>query len=407
MYTKEQRTRNALWGLFIGDALAMPAHWYYNLDNIQKDFSGGIRNYQNALHPHPESFMVGMTYFPNTEGKLAYDILGRHKRFYKTNYSELSINLSDQEHEHGNATPKLSERYHYHHNLKAGENTLGAHLVRILMRSIIENGKYVDTHFINDFIAYMTSDISKDPYIEIYIRRYFENYTKGNSPLNAAELQSNTWSIGSHGGVIRPLVLSLLYANPFESLGVAIEHQNLTHRSQNVAATLCVLVPLLNELTTNEEALEAFFKASQKLHLPEIKGEELFDLYKKYNGPGNIPKEMMFDLHTSFKKGTFDLKTFMEDHRNKKVIRTLLSTACYTEHGVPLLLYLAVKNNLDLKSSLLANVNAGGDNVHRGMIMGLLLGAASDTIDEELKRGLVDYEEINKEIEEFVQLCAC
>ena len=38
MYTKEQRTRNALWGLFIGDSLAMPAHWYYNLDKIKKDF---------------------------------------------------------------------------------------------------------------------------------------------------------------------------------------------------------------------------------------------------------------------------------------------------------------------------------------------------------------------------------
>ena len=317
------------------------------------------------------------------------------------------IKVNDQEHEHGNATPQLSERYHYHHNLKAGENTLGAHLVRILLRSIIENGKYVDTHFINDFIAYMTSDISKDPYTEIYIRRYFENYTKGGNPLNAAELQSNTWSIGSHGGVIRPLVLSLLYSNPFESLGVAIEHQNLTHRSQNVAATLCVLVPLLNDLTTNHEPLEAFFKASKKLHLPEIKGEKLFELYRTYNGPGNIPKEMMFNLHTSFKKGTFDLKTFMKDHRSNEVVRTLLSNACYTEHGIPLLLYLSVKHHLDLKSSLLANVNAGGDNVHRGMIMGLLLGAASNTIDESLKRGLVDYEEINQEIEDFIQLCAC
>ncbi|MEE8589344.1 MAG: ADP-ribosylglycohydrolase family protein [Sulfurimonadaceae bacterium] len=407
MYTKEQRTRNALWGLFIGDSLAMPAHWYYNLDNIKKDFNGGIRDYQDAPHPHPESFMVGMTYFPNIHGKIAYDILGRHKRFYKTNFSELSIKVNIQEPEHGNATPKLSERYHYHHNLKAGENTLGAHLVRILLRSIIENGKYVDTHFINDFIAYMTSDISKDPYTEIYIRRYFENYTKGGNPLNAAELQSNTWSIGSHGGVIRPLVLSLLYSNPFESLGVAIEHQNLTHRSQNVAATLCVLVPLLNDLTTNHEPLEAFFKASKKLHLPEIKGEKLFELYRTYNGPGNIPKEMMFNLHTSFKKGTFDLKTFMKDHRSNEVVRTLLSNACYTEHGIPLLLYLSVKYHLDLKSSLLANVNAGGDNVHRGMIMGLLLGAASNTIDESLKRGLVDYEEINQEIEDFIQLCAC
>jgi hypothetical protein len=64
---RERRIRNALWGLFIGDALAMPAHWFYSLSNIQQYFDGGIRKYEAALHPHPESFMVGMTYSPDVE----------------------------------------------------------------------------------------------------------------------------------------------------------------------------------------------------------------------------------------------------------------------------------------------------------------------------------------------------
>lgn len=62
---KKRRLKNALWGLFIGDALAMPAHWYYNTDNVAKDFDGGIRGYADAPHPHPESFMVGMGYHPD------------------------------------------------------------------------------------------------------------------------------------------------------------------------------------------------------------------------------------------------------------------------------------------------------------------------------------------------------
>ena len=40
-----QRLQNALWGLFIGDALAMPAHWYFKIENIPKVFDGGIRDY--------------------------------------------------------------------------------------------------------------------------------------------------------------------------------------------------------------------------------------------------------------------------------------------------------------------------------------------------------------------------
>ncbi len=38
---KRQRIENALWGLFIADALAMPAHWFYSLKNLQaRDICG-------------------------------------------------------------------------------------------------------------------------------------------------------------------------------------------------------------------------------------------------------------------------------------------------------------------------------------------------------------------------------
>ena len=29
--TTRERLRGALWGMFVGDALAMPVHWYYDL----------------------------------------------------------------------------------------------------------------------------------------------------------------------------------------------------------------------------------------------------------------------------------------------------------------------------------------------------------------------------------------
>ena len=53
--TRIRRLRNALWGLFIGNALAMPAHWYYNIDNITDVFDGGLRRYESPPHPHIES----------------------------------------------------------------------------------------------------------------------------------------------------------------------------------------------------------------------------------------------------------------------------------------------------------------------------------------------------------------
>ena len=52
----------------------------------------------------------------------------------------------------------------------------------------------------------------------------------------------------------------------------------------------------------------------------------------------------------------------------------------------------------------MANANAGGDNVHRGILLGMLAGAANDEIPQDLKEGLSQYKEITKEIEEFVKI---
>ena len=97
---KKRRIRNALWGLFVGDALSMPAHWFYNRNNIKKCFDGGIKGYMPPPHPHPESFMVGMQYHPDVETATRlgrkYDILHEHVRYYDTSYSETDISFADR-----------------------------------------------------------------------------------------------------------------------------------------------------------------------------------------------------------------------------------------------------------------------------------------------------------------------
>jgi hypothetical protein len=59
---------------------------------------------------------------------------------------------------------------------------------------------------------------------------------------------------------------------------------------------------------------------------------------------------------------------------------------------------------MDFTASVLANANAGGDNVHRGMILGMLTGARSTEIPHELKTGLKEYTQIKNEIEAFVKI---
>ena len=58
-----------------------------------------------------------------------------------------------------------------------------------------------------------------------------------------------------------------------------------------------------------------------------------------------------------------------------RVIGPRLSPACYLEDSVPATLYLAMKYHDRPREGLVANTMLGGDNVHRGILLGALLGA--------------------------------
>ena len=406
---RRRRFRNALWGLFAGDALAMPAHWIYTRATLPQVFPGGVRDYLDPPHPHPESFMFKMAYDPDVEtaSKMGrpFDILHRHARFFESNYDPPDFPPSGREYKDGRFFPDQEVRYHYHHGLQKGKNTQNAHLVRVLMRSIIRDGRYDPDRFIQDFIEHLTSpDKSADPYIEVALRSWFENYSRGLPHQACAESQRRVWSIGSHGGIIRPLVLSTLAGSAYQGLGLALEHQHLTHRSENVAASLGILVPLFHDLLNSSDPGPTVCNAASRMCLTYTSGKQLNRLYWEHNGPKNIPADEMWQLHTRLLNEPFDLDRLAREKSDEDIILLQMATSCYPEHGVPLLLYFAYRHKFDLKEALLANVNAGGDNVHRGMILGMILGAACDEIPPELQQGLADFEELQDEIEAFVEL---
>eukprot|EP00958_Prasinococcus_capsulatus_P012596 scaffold1265_cov366-Prasinococcus_capsulatus_cf.AAC.9 len=55
------------------------------------------------------------------------------------------------------------------------------------------------------------------------------------------------------------------------------------------------------------------------------------------------------------------------------------------------------------EEGLLANANCGGENVHRGIVLGAMLGASvgEKAIEGRWKDGLKDHEDIRQEIDAF------
>lgn len=403
------RIENALWGLLVGDALAMPAHWYYDKANIRADFPNGIHGYVAARHPHPEAFMLGRPYRPDvaTANRLGrpYDILHEHARFYTTSYGTFGFARPDRDKATGNPVARAEERFHYHHGLGAGETTIAGHLVRVLLRSLAEQRGYQPDAFIDGFITHLTTPgRNRDPYLEAWIRYWFEAFASGLPTHACAASQRDDWSIASHSGLARPLVLALLAATPQQALGLALEHHALTHRSPTNAAAIALLAPLVHALARGAAPRESILAAAAALRRPIVDGRSLMARYRAAGGPYNIPKPTMWALHNRFHDEPLDLARLVAERDEDEVAGTLLSTACYPEHGVPLLLYLALRHDLDPERALRANAEAGGDNVHRGAVLGLLLGAAGGRVPEHLRRGLAQSSAIAAEIEDVLAL---
>lgn len=59
MSAKLQKAKQeALWGMFVADALAMPVHWYYSPSDIKSGYGGWLTGFQAPEKHHPSSILT-------------------------------------------------------------------------------------------------------------------------------------------------------------------------------------------------------------------------------------------------------------------------------------------------------------------------------------------------------------
>lgn len=79
--------------------------------------------------------------------------------------------------------------------------------------------------------------------------------------------------------------------------------------------------------------------------------------------------------------------------------------ACYIDSSFPALLFIVYKYADSFEQAILANANAGGENVARGALVGSLVGAAHGIESfPEWTGGLYQKDIIMKEIDEFLSI---
>ena len=226
---------------------------------------------------------------------------------------------------------------HYHQNLGAGENTLTAKLAAEVWQSLHHCDGYDRSEYLNRYIDLMTNPARhRDTYIEECHRGFFTNLGRGKKPENCAVTEKHI------SGLVMMLPVALYYADDEpEGRRRAIEHLSVTHAGGRMRiaaeAILSILYPVLN-------------------------GASLVD---------TIRDEFARQRNPHF---GFPFRKWLE-MRDEEVIGPRLSNACYVEDSVPAVIYLALKYAGEPEEGLITNTNVGGDNVHRGGVLGALLGA--------------------------------
>lgn len=246
----ESRVRGALWGLFAGDALAMPSHWYYGgKRQVQQDYGrSGITGYVQPVERLPGSIMsksntdgAGRGSFNAGRPSIIGDYINHGKKKYWA----------------------PNQSYHYHATLKAGENTLEAQLVRVLMRSVVRSGgSFEPSAFREDYVEFMTREGShNDTYASTCHRMFFANMIHGG--LDPEDCPDNDrHNVDTIDGLVLPTVSILAAALRGGGGGVGAEAQETARQAS--AATAAV--------TRKSAALEAHARVWSDLLFDTVQG---------------------------------------------------------------------------------------------------------------------------------------
>jgi ADP-ribosylglycohydrolase len=340
--------------MFVGDALAMPVHWYYDVAALQRDF-GTIRDYQAPKDFHPNSILslasTARAGRGSQEGEVVGGVILKGKKPYW-------------------GRPNT----HYHRGMQPGDNTLNLLCVRVLIRAMNAAGRYDPAVFLRDYVAFMTApDSHNDTYAESYHRDFFANYTRGLPPERCAGAEGH--DTASIGGLVAlpPVIFAMLGKNDRAAVDTALLTQlRLTHRSPKLERYALVLGELLVRLIQDA--------ATRLRPLACSLAERLGFLAAVIE---QVERGQRSDL---------------------AVIGGLLSPACYIDQSFPAVLYLAARHADDFEAALIANTNVGGDNCHRGAVLGAILGAALGygAIPARWIDGLRARAELEAEIETFL-----
>ena len=219
----------------------------------------------------------------------------------------------------------------YHPHKQAGDQGHVGDQSLCLLKFMVREKKWSPSGFMDDWLGMWPE---------------YDDYIDGATKATLANVQSQSdKTMGGSDSVeiagparIAPLVCHLANSTEEEVVRASIEQTILTHRSPKA-----------------EESATFLAKAGYRL----IHGANLLDTLNEI-APG-----------WALKKADSLLSENAVDAIGK------LGPACSISSALPSVLHLALKHGDDIETAFIENAMAGGDNCARGLVLGILLGAAN------------------------------
>ena len=338
----ESRVKGTLIGFYAGDSLAMPVHWYYDINQLKNDF-GTITKYEEPKSRFPGSIMnlsnTGGGGRGSDKGSIIGDVILHGKKEFWGR----------------------GKGFHYHHGMKAGENTLDALITRLLIQNMNKNKNLDIDDFINEYIKFMTTPGNhNDTYAGTWHRMFFKNWIEGIEPSQCPDNDGhNVDSIDS-----------LMLIPP-----IIIAYKNKSKEERN-------------------HAIKSIIQSTRRisdLSYHYAFGELLYNVLN-----GQTMQEASIICANTLR---INLISMVRSHQHDDPM-----TACYLDSAVPAMLIFAYKYGNDPETLLLKSTNAGGENVARTSLLGALAGAqyGIEGLPERFRNDLLKSEEYEIDSQEFI-----
>ena len=321
--TLRDRVAGAIMGAFIGDALGLGPHWYYNLDELRRDYGAWITDY---TEPKP----------------------GR-----------------------------------YHAGLKAGDLSQAGHILALTLRSLVACGGYDEADFCRRLDEELLPLLDGTPvcgpggYTSQSIREAWRRRVQQGLPWGETGGHADDTEAAE-----RTLAIAVRYALQPAELATAVSSNTLLTQCDPTIVSLTVAYCAVLGQLVGGALLDAGISARlmglvQRGDLP-FHSVTRADLQPPRPGDPDPPRAGRFASPDALLSPSYMARAALDpDIRIEPAwkVSIVYGMPCAIYHMLPAAYYLAARFPGDFEAAVLHAINGGGQNQARAMLTGALVGA--------------------------------